>query len=122
MLHFLQVETEAAVEIMEQVDAIPYVDGFVIGPMDLSGSIGALGHAVTDERTNELIAIAVEKAHKLGKPIGLSMGSYDPASADFWIGKGIDFISMGLDMSYIIDGARRCLDNMREADKKFTKK
>lgn len=122
MLRFLQVETEAAVEIMEQVAEIPYMDGFVIGPMDLSGSVGALGRATTDKRTNELIAIAVEKAHKLGKPIGLSMGSYDPAAADFWIGKGVDFISMGLDMGYIIDGAKNCLSNMRAADKKFPKK
>ena len=121
MLRFLQVETEAAVGIMEEVAAIPYVDGFVIGPMDLSGSVGALGHVITDEYSIKLIAIAIEKAHRLGKPIGLSMGSYDPVSTDFWIGKGIDFISMGLDMTYIINGARECLNNMRESDKKFPK-
>ena len=31
MLRFLQVETEAAVKIMDQVAKIPYFDGFIIG-------------------------------------------------------------------------------------------
>lgn len=114
LCRFLQVETKDAVDAMDEVSKTPYMDGFIIGPMDLSGSVGELGHALEGDKTNRLVELAVEKAHKNGKPIGLSTGSVDAAELTHWMSKGIDFISAGTDMWSIISGARSLLARMRE--------
>jgi hypothetical protein len=84
------VETADAVEAMDEIAQIPYVDGFIIGPMDMSGSVGQLGHALTDPETNRLIETAIAKAHAHGLPIGLSTGANNRGELDHWIGKGIE--------------------------------
>jgi len=72
---FLQVESIDAVNALDDICKIPYIDGFIIGPMDLSGSVGELGYADTAEKTNSLIDRAIEIAHKNNKYIGLSIGA-----------------------------------------------
>ena len=85
LVRILQVETKDAVDAMEEVAKIPYVDGFLIGPMDLSGSVGELNHAVDGKETNRLVDLAIAKAHAAGKPIGLSTGSDSPAELAHWM-------------------------------------
>lgn len=112
MCRFLQVESIEAVECMEEVASIPYVDGFIIGPMDLSGSAGMLGH-IRERRVDELINLAIAKSHAAGLPIGLSTGSDSPEEIEHWFSKGIDFLSASTDAASIIRGARELLGNMR---------
>lgn len=114
LVRFVQVETKAAVECLEQTCTIPYLDGFIIGPMDLSGSIGALGHALQDEETNRLIEQAIETAHRHGKYIGLSTGADNRQELEHWISKGIDFISASTDMQSILKGAQQVLSLMKD--------
>lgn len=111
---FLQVETKEAVEALDDICKIPYVDGFIIGPMDLSGSVGALGHALRDEETNRLIEKAIEISHKNGKPIGLSTGADNEAELYHWMSKGIDFISASTDMWSVLVGAKTLLSKMKD--------
>lgn len=119
LCRFVQVETRAAVECMEEVAQIPYLDGFIIGPMDLSGSVGELGQSPYAEKTNRLIDIAIEKAHKLGKPIGLSTGPDNDYELTHWISKDVDFISCSTDMWSIIKGARELLERMQGISEKY---
>lgn len=112
LVRLLQVETADAVASMEQVAKIPYVDGFVIGPMDLSGSVGELGRALIGSETNRLIELAVQKAHDAGKPIGLSTGSDSPEEFAHWMAKGIDFLSASTDMWSILNSARTVLKDL----------
>lgn len=111
---FLQVETADAVAAMDEIAEIPYVDSFIIGPMDLSGSVGQLGHALTDPETNRLIEEAIKKAHAHGLPIGLSTGADNRAELEHWIGKGVDFISASTDMWSILKGAKDLLGLMQD--------
>lgn len=120
-LRFLQVETKDAVECLEEVAKIPYVDGFIIGPMDLSASVGALGHALRDPETNRLIDLAIEKAHAAGKPIGLSTGSDNEEELLHWISKGVDFISASTDMWSIITAERALLEKMKNISLQYPK-
>lgn len=119
MCRFLQVETIDAVNAMDEVCKIPYVDGFVIGPMDLSGSVGELGHAMQGTRTNQLIDLAVQKAHDAGLPIGLSTGADDALELEHWISKGVDFISASTDMWSILKGARDLLALMQDVSGRY---
>lgn len=120
LCRFVQVETRAAVECMEEVAQIPYLDGFVIGPMDLSGSVGELGQSPNAEETNRLIEIAIAKAHACGKPIGLSTGADNAAELTHWISKGVDFISASTDMWSIIKGAQTLLSTMQNISEQYS--
>lgn len=119
MCRFIQVEDIRAVAIIEEIAKIPYVDGFIIGPMDLSGSVGELGHAPNAEQTNALVKEAIEKSHSCGKPIGLSTGTDDPKEIEHWISMGLDFISCSTDMWSVMKGARDLLSDMKAVSEKY---
>ncbi|GHU70436.1 2,4-dihydroxyhept-2-ene-1,7-dioic acid aldolase [Clostridia bacterium] len=108
---FLQVESAAAIACMEETARIPYVDGFVLGPMDLSGSLGHLGHVRTEYEI-ALIELAVAKAHAVGLPIGLSYGADDAQEMAWWFAQKFDFVSLGTDTAHVIAGARDLLASM----------
>ena len=112
MLRFLQIENRSAVACMEEMCRIPHVDGFVIGPMDLSGSLGRVGDHQSRE-CDGLIDRAIAIAHGAGLPIGLSTGSDDPAELTRWISKGVDFISASTDTWSILRGGMELLRCMR---------
>lgn len=118
MCRFLQVESVEAVEAMDAVCQIPYMDGFIIGPYDLSGSMGKLGH-VFDSDVNAMIDLAIQKAHDNGKPIGISTGADTAEELEHWIKKGVDFISSGTDASCIIKGSKALLNRMSEISGKY---
>lgn len=115
---FLQVETKAAVMALDDIARIPYVDGFIIGPMDLSGSVGALGETWLPE-TDALIDLAIQKAHSAGLPIGLSTGGESPEELAHWLAKGVDFLSASTDVWSIIKGTRELLGNMRDLSQAY---
>ena len=113
MCRFVQVETREAVYNLDEIAGNPYIDAFIIGPYDLSGSIGQLGRVLEGD-TDRLIDIAIEKARKAGKPIGVSTGDNDYATLKHWLDKGIDIISTGTEYLGIIQGARTSLNNIKK--------
>ena len=104
-VRLLQVESASAVGQLADIAAVPGVDGFILGPMDLSGSIGRLGQL--DGPTDELIEQAIRTAHACGKPIGVSTGADDEGGLSHWLSKDLDIISAGSDMGHILHGALR---------------
>ena len=122
MCRFIQVEDEQAVAVMEDMAKIPYLDGFIIGPMDLSGSVSELGHALTGARTNTLINEAVAKAHACGKPIGLSTGADNREEIEHWVSKGLDFISASTDMWSVMKGAMTLLETMKDVSARYPRR
>jgi len=113
LCRFVQVETEEAVNNLDEIARNPYIDGFIIGPYDLSGSIGQLGR-IMDGETDRLINIAIEKAQKAGKPIGVSTGNNDYETLKHWLDKGINIISTGTEYLGIIQGAKTALNNIKK--------
>jgi len=114
-LRILQVETAQAVEAMEEVAKLPYLDGFLVGPMDLSGSLGKLGR-LNDPEVDAFINLAVEKAKRLRVPIGISVGSSREEDLRHWMDKGFDFLSAGIDAASVLQGARDVLARLRSLD------
>lgn len=112
MCRFLQIETKQAVLSMDEMARIPHVDGFIIGPMDMSGSVGRLGDCYGGE-TDELIDLAIKKARAAGLPIGLSIGTDDEKELTHWFDKGFDMLSASTDVWSVIRGARELLSMMR---------
>ncbi|MBR3928150.1 MAG: aldolase [Clostridia bacterium] len=119
MLRFVQIEDVHAVEVIEEMAKIPYLDGFIIGPMDLSASVGELGYGFMAPKTNALIDTAIKKAHEAGKPIGFSTGTDNPEELEHWIKKGVDFISASTDMWSVMKGARSLLSDLNKIAQKY---
>ncbi len=113
MVRCVQIETAKAVENLEQMAKNPWVDCFIFGPCDLSGSIGELNR-VFEKHTSDLIDRAVAILKKAGKSVGVSTGSDDPEVLRYWHGKGINFISAGTDYLHILSGARKVSAILRE--------
>jgi 2-dehydro-3-deoxyglucarate aldolase/4-hydroxy-2-oxoheptanedioate aldolase len=111
---FIQIEHFNAVRDMEKMAAIPYLDGFILGPCDLSGSIGRLNDIYCPE-TLELIDAAIVTAKKTGKPIGTAYGGMTEKEHRWWFERGIDFISAGSDIGAIVSRAKENCQNMRSA-------
>lgn len=102
----VQLETKMAIANLREMVKNPYVDCFIIGPCDLSGSIGELNE-VFGKFTIELIQQAVKITIQEGKSIGVSTLSEDPVVIEKWNDLGFNFISAGGDATSILTGAQR---------------
>ncbi|MBQ7822406.1 MAG: aldolase [Clostridia bacterium] len=110
---FIQIETEKAVKNLPEIVKNPYIDGYIFGPCDLSGSIGRLNDVFGPE-TTALIKEAISIVKAAGKTIGVSTGSEDPKVLQYWHDLGINMISTGADYSYILNSAIRNRENIRK--------
>lgn len=117
LIRIVQIETVTAVHNLKEMAKNPYVDCFVFGPCDLSGSINQL-NKVFDKDTSDLIDEAVATLKAAGKSVGVSTGSDDPKVLQYWHDKGLNFISAGTDYLHIAVGARKVLKSLREIQTK----
>ena len=113
LVRFVQIETEEAVRNLPEIMKNPYIDGYIIGPGDLSGSVGELGN-VFAERNLQLIKRAVLALKGANKPVGVATFSSDPKELAFWYGMGFNIISSGVDFAYLRHGAERNLAVLKD--------
>jgi len=109
----IQIEHIDAVRNLPAIAAIDGIDAFVVGPNDLSASVGRIGEV----RHPELIALYREIATVLRdchKPFGVSTG-FDPTVMRDWAELGATLLFAGSDVSYIRDGAAATKEAMRTA-------
>jgi 4-hydroxy-2-oxoheptanedioate aldolase len=94
----VQVETQAALDAIEEIGAVPGVDAIFIGPADLAASLGFPG-----QQGHPTVVAAIEDAIKrirnLGKPAGILTG--DPAFAEKCIALGTLFTAVGIDIGIL---------------------
>lgn len=115
LVRFVQIETEQAVKNLPEILKNPYIDGYIIGPSDLSGSVGELGNSF-GKRTMLLVEEAVGILKAAGKPVGIATFSADEQELSFWYGMGFDIISSGVDFAYLKQGAMNNLEILRNLD------
>ena len=108
-----QVEHIKAIENLEEIVTTPGIDGTIIGPYDLSGSMGYPGEFDRDE-VNEAIERYDKVCNKLCKPKGSHVVQPDPVKANNLIGKGYAFLAVGLDTLYL---GEKCEDILGEINK-----
>jgi 4-hydroxy-2-oxoheptanedioate aldolase len=109
----VQIESATAVENIAQMVKNPWVDCFIFGACDLSGSIGEL-NKIFDKKTSNLIDRAIKIIRKAGKSAGISTHSDDREILRYWHDKGMNFIGAGADYSHIVRGASRVSSLLRE--------
>lgn len=105
-LRIVQIEHYQAVENLESILQVPGIDLVMVGPNDLSASIGHLGQT----RHPQVLSLydRIENTCKrLGKPFGVSLGAGDETAIRDWISRGVNMIGCGDDISYLSIGCKR---------------
>ena len=106
-LKILQIEHIQAVEDIEAILAVQGVDAIIIGPNDLSASIGLLGDIMHPEVLS-LGRKIISSAKKAQVPVGVSIGP-DEKTIHTWMDLNPDFISVGDDIYFLQQGVKRTL-------------
>jgi 2-dehydro-3-deoxyglucarate aldolase/4-hydroxy-2-oxoheptanedioate aldolase len=106
----LQVEHTEAVANIEAIAQTPGVDALLVGPYDLSGSMGLLGQ-VEHPAVQEAIHQIKQAGDAAGVPLGIFAGT--PEEARRYIDQGFSLIALGLDVLYLWQAAQAALERAR---------
>ena len=112
LCRFVQIESVEMIDELEKIAANPYVDGFIFGPNDLSGSAGDFLN-VFGENTEREIKRAIEIIKPYGKRIGVACG-YDRQTLEAWKRFDFDTVFAGADWNFIFEAAKNTLALMKE--------
>ncbi len=111
----VMIETVEALEAIEAIVAVEGLDSVVLGPWDLSASLGLLGqvdHPRVVEAMDHICAVAARA--------GLAVGSGMPVDVEFavkQIERGVQWCQVGVDLGYLIDGVEQAKAQIRAAQK-----
>lgn len=101
-----QIEHIDAVNNLEEIFSVPGIDGIIVGPYDLSASMGYPGEY---DREDVQVALAKidEVAKKLNKPLGFHVIDSNHEKTLEKINKGYSFLAFSLDFFFLGDKARQ---------------
>ena len=106
----VQIEHYKAIERLEEILATEGVDGSIIGPYDLSGSLDYPGEFDRTEVTQALSSYE-DVCTKMNKPKGFHIVEPDAAIVKSYIDKNYSFLAVGLDSLYL---GRKCEEIIRK--------
>lgn len=106
----IQIESALGVEAIDSIAAVEGIDLIVIGPRDLSASIGKLNRFEDDE-----VQALFARAERAIRATGVSMGSviYPGTSARQMLERGHQLLLTGTDIAYLRRSAKDALDAAR---------
>ena len=101
-----------AVNAIDSILSVDGIDAYIIGPYDLSGSMGHIG-----ELNHPEVASAIEKVleagKRLGKPGGIHVVEPDQEQLQQRIAAGFSFIGYGLDIRILDTLCRNHIQNIK---------
>ena len=107
---FLQIEHIDFINDLEEILKIPYIDGFIFGPNDLSASLGDMLNVFGDKTVSEVKrATKILKEH--GKLIGVACGMKKEV-LEFWAEIQPDMIFGGADWLFVYNSAKHTFDTL----------
>jgi len=108
ILIIVQIETEEAANKTEEILSVEGVDGFFIGPFDLSASMGIMGQ-ISHKRVQD----AINKVFEVGKKLGVASGIWQGAGMTIKerLEEGWQMVALGMDIHFLMDGARKALED-----------
>ena len=105
-----QCETREALEQIEEIAAIPGVDGIFVGPCDLSIALG-----IPLQFDSPLLLDACERVLRACKQNGIEACIFagNMADARKWAAKGFDSVTYGLDAAVLIGAFRELVEQFK---------
>ena len=109
----VQIEHIKAVENLESILSVPGVDGFIIGPYDLSGSLGVPGQFDHPEMVKALNRVK-DVSEKMNALSGFHVIPPDVEAFHEKVRDGYKFIAHSLDILFLGNGCRNSLKAIRK--------
>ena len=109
-----QVETVGLLSELDDVLQLEGLDSLVLGPQDLSGSMGRLGDTTHPDVIDAMKTVA-SKARAAGRFIGSGLGA-DPEFARVLIECGVQWLQAGNDFEYMIQGCEHAFELIHSAN------
>ena len=109
----VQIEHIDAVNNIDEIFSVPGIDGFLIGPYDLSGSMGKPGQ-FDDVDVKEAINTVLEGGKKYHVPAGFHSVSSDWNEAIKYIDEGFKFLAFSVDSIFLGDTAVSAMLELRK--------
>jgi 2-dehydro-3-deoxyglucarate aldolase/4-hydroxy-2-oxoheptanedioate aldolase len=108
----MQIETVTAVERREELLSLPGLDVMMIGPADLSISLGIPG-----QFDNPLLIETVDKVIETCNRVGVVPGiqTRGTAMAKFWADRGMRFVGVAAEHVFLLEKCRESLATLRPA-------
>ena len=112
----VMIEHIDAVNAIDSILSVPGVDAYIIGPYDLSGSMGRPGELDYPE-----VQLAIKRVHEagavlfLGKSGGIHVVEPDLDQLRHYIQAGFSFLGYGLDIRILDTLCRSHMQNIRES-------
>ena len=99
-----QIETLEGLENVEAIAAVPGLDALFVGPADLSANLGVFG-----EWGDETFLAAVDRILEAGREAetAVSTLALEADEVERWVNRGFDFVMVGIDANYVVDGSQR---------------
>jgi 2-dehydro-3-deoxyglucarate aldolase len=107
------IEHIEAVVAIDSILSVPGIDAYIIGPYDLSGSIGHPGELDHPEVLSAIDRVK-ESGRRLGKPGGIHVVEPDLDRLRRGIQAGFNFLGYGLDIRILDTVCRNHLQSIRE--------
>lgn len=106
----LQAESRSAIDNIDSITAVEGIDAILIGPYDLSASLGKIGQ-VTDKEVTQ----AINKVARACNAANVRLGIFgvNAAAVNPWIKKGFTLITAGVDTLFFIKSAKEILAEIR---------
>jgi 2-dehydro-3-deoxyglucarate aldolase len=108
-----QIEHIEAVENIEDILQVAGIDGTIVGPYDLSGSMGFPGDYNREDVKSALTKVK-EACKKYNIPYGFHVIESDPKSLQNRINEGCTFLAYSVDFFFLGDSARTGMNKIRE--------
>ncbi len=116
LVKIIQIEHIDAVKHMDAILDVEGIDSVVIGPYDLSGSMGLLGK-LDHPDLRAACAEVVAACKKRGIPCGASIGPGNDEFIRFWLAQKVNFLFCGDDLSFVKMGTESTLARFTEVDR-----
>jgi 2-keto-3-deoxy-L-rhamnonate aldolase RhmA len=110
VMAIVQIEHVDAVARIDQILAVPGIDLALIGPYDLSGSMGLLGQVGHSD-----VQAAIDQVLKAAKKAGVPVGIFGTAADEInrYILQGFQAILVGVDVAFLAAGATGLLSQIK---------
>ncbi|MDO9310227.1 MAG: aldolase/citrate lyase family protein [Nitrosomonas sp.] len=108
----VMIEHVDAVKAIDSILAVPGIDAYIIGPYDLSGSMGRPGD-LNHPDVQAAIAQVLEAGRRAEKPGGIHVIEPDPEALQQRIQAGFNFLGYGLDIRILDSICRTHLQSIR---------
>ena len=110
----VQIEHIEAIENLEEIVSVKGVDGFIVGPYDLSASLAKPG-----DFNNDGFLLAMKKVGRIlessRKPGGFHVVYPDVGRSKALLAEGYSFLALGVDFIFLGEMCRRSVDSLRDS-------